>query len=524
MTSLTWLANRDWDIIVIGGGITGAGILREAARLGLKALLVERNDFASGTSSHSSKLIHGGLRYFLQGNLKMMRESLLARQHLLRDGPPLVKPIGYVHATYKGDRITPFVFETGIRTYAMLHGRLKVHRRLDPLAIGLYTPDLSQKDLSAVFAFDESQTDDARLVLRVLREATDRGAVALNYTPVVGLLRDERGHVNGILAQDPEGREPVSLRARVVVNATGAWADSLRRYIDAPARLRPMRGSHLVIPGWRLRLGQITSFFHPENGRPIYCVPWKGVVLVGTTDVDQEMLGENEEPHASATEIQFLLSGLQARFPTLNIRWQDIQAVFAGLRPVADVRTSDPSKASREHLILYESGLLTVAGGKLTTFHTMALAAFEKLRQHLPQLPKSRVASSTLDPLPDLPVDLPLDSNLALDWLSRYGETSLDFLSASSPVERAPFHNGHSASLADFRWAARQEAVRHLDDLLLRRTRLGVTAPRGGSDFLPRLRPILQEELNWSDSQWDEEVARYLVYWKQMYGLPREIN
>lgn len=511
-------------MIVIGGGITGAGILREAARLGLKALLVERHDFASGTSSHSSKLIHGGLRYFVQGQLKMMRESLLARQHLLRDGPPLVKPIGYVHASYKGDRITPFVFETGIRTYAILHGHLKVHQRLDPLAIGLYTPGLSQKDLCAVFAFDESQTDDARLVLRVLREATDRGAVALNYTPALGLLRDERGHVNGILAHDPEGREPVSFRARVVVNATGAWADSLRRHIGAPARLRPMRGSHLVIPGWRLRLGQITSFFHPENGRPIYCVPWKGVVLVGTTDVDQEMLGENEEPHASATEIQFLLSGLQARFPTLNLTWQDVQAVFAGLRPVADVRTSDPSKASREHMILYESGLLTVAGGKLTTFHTMALAAFEKLRQHLPQLPKSRVASSALDPLPDLPVDLPLDSNLALDWLSRYGETSLDFLSAASPVERAPIHNGHSASLADFRWAARQEAVRHLDDLLLRRTRLGITAPRGGTALLPRLRPILQEELNWTNSQWDGEVARYLACWAQTYGVPNEIK
>jgi glycerol-3-phosphate dehydrogenase len=284
-----------------------------------------------------------------------------------------------------------------------------------------------------------------------------------------------------------------------------------------------MRGSHLVIPGWRFRIGQITSFFHPENGRPIYCVPWQGVVLVGTTDVDQEMLGENEAPHASTEEIQFLLSGLQARFPILNLSLRDIQAVFAGLRPVADVQTSDPSKASREHMILYESGLLTVAGGKLTTFHKMALEAFEKLREHLPQLLKSHAESSALDPLPDLPADLPLDSNLALDWLSRYGEASLDFLCAASPTERALIHHEHSASLADFRWVARQEAVRHLDDLLLRRTRLGLTAPRGWSAFLPRLRPILQEELNWTDNQWDEEVARYLAYWKQAYGVPAEV-
>ena len=521
MSTLGSLSSRNWDIIVIGGGITGAGILREAARLGLRGLLVERNDFASGTSSHSSKLIHGGLRYVVQGQIKMMQESVQARQHLLQNGSPLVKQIGYVHTIYKGDRINPFIFEMGIRTYAILHGHLKVHRRIKPAALGLYAPGMNQKDLSAIFSFDESQTDDARLVLRVLREAMARGAVALNYTSAVGLLRDEHGSVNGILAQDSEHRESVNLRARVVVNATGAWADTLRHHIDAPARLRPMRGSHLVIPGWRLRLGQIASFFHHENGRPIYCVPWKGVVLVGTTDVNQETLEENGAVHPSVQEIHFLLSGLQARFSSLNLTLQDVQAVFAGLRPVADVRTFDPTKASREHMVLYESGLLTVAGGKMTTFHTMALAVLEKLREHIPDFPKSRAESFALDPLPNLPLYLPVGESLVLDWVSRYGETSLDFLSASSPAERMPIHNVHSASLADFRWVARHEAVRHLDDLLLRRTRLGLTAPQGGSAFLPRIRPIVQEELNWPDRQWDEEAARYLVYWKRNYSVPQ---
>src|SRR6266487_1147401 len=182
MTTLDSLAARDWDLIVIGGGITGAGILREASRLGLKALLVERNDFASGTSSHSSKLIHGGLRYFVQGQIKMMQNSVKARLHLLRDGSPLVKPIGYVHAIYKDDKITPFIFESGIRTYAIFHGHLKVHQRLKPSDIGLYMPGMSEQDCRGIFAYDESQTDDARLVLRVIREAVDRGAVALNYT------------------------------------------------------------------------------------------------------------------------------------------------------------------------------------------------------------------------------------------------------------------------------------------------------------------------------------------------------
>ena len=520
MTALSSLAARDWDLIVIGGGITGAGILREASRLGLKALLVERNDFAAGTSSHSSKLIHGGLRYFLQGELRMMRESLKARQDLIREGSPLVKTIGYLHAIYQGDKVTPFIFETGIRTYALLHGHLKVHQRLKLSDLGLVVPGMREQDLRAAFVFDESQTDDARLVLRVIREAMDRGAVALNYTSAAGLWRDDKGQVIGVLATNAETSEPVALRARAVVNATGAWADLIRQHIDRPSHLRPMRGSHLVIPGWRLRLARVASFFHPINGRPIYCVPWKGVVLVGTTDVDQEQLSAEEEPHASAEEIQFLLSGLQSCFPSLNLTIRDVQAVFAGVRPVVESRAADPTKASREHVILYESGLLTVVGGKMTTFHTMALDAVEKLRQHIPGFPKTRAETFALDPLPDLPADMPVESNLAIDWLARYGETSLDLLCASTDGERLSIRGGYGVSPADLRWVMRHESVCHLEDLLLRRTRLGLTAPEGGSALLPSIRNVIQEGLNWTDSRWDDETSRYFAHWKKTYSVP----
>ena len=519
MTTLAALATREWDIIVIGGGITGAGILREAARLGLKALLVERNDFASGTSSHSSKLIHGGLRYFLQGQFRMMRESLKARQHLIRDGSPLVTPIGYLHTIYKDDKITPFIFETGIRTYALLHGHWKVHQRIKLSQLRMVMPGMREQDARAIFAFDESQTDDARLVLRVIREAVYSGAVARNYTSAAGLWRDAAGKVIGILATDVEDREPVALRARAVVNATGASADNIRQHIDMPSHLRPMRGSHLVIPGWRLRLARVASFFHPVNGRPIYCVPWMGVVLVGTTDVDQEPLSAGEEPHASAEEVLFLLEALQSRFPSLDLTIDDVQAVFAGIRPVVDIHTADPMKASREHVILYESGLLTVVGGKMTTFHLMALDAFEKLRQHIPDLPKARTQSTALDPLPDMLIE----SELAMDWLARYGEASLDFLGTCAADDRLPIH-GHNASRADLRWVMRHESVRHLDDLLLRRTRIGVIAHAGGSVLLPALRSIVQEELDWTDGQWDAEVERYLAGWKKTYGVPGKIT
>ena len=263
----------------------------------------------------------------------------------------------------------------------------------------------------------------------------------------------------------------------------------------------------------------MASFFHPANGRPIYCVPWMGVVLVGTTDVDQEQLSAEEEPLASAGEIQFLLEGLQARFPSLKLTIQDVQCVFAGIRPVADHRTANPTKASREHVILYESGLLTVVGGKMTTFHLMALDAFEKLRQHIPSFPKAQAETSALDPLTEIPSDLPIEPGLAMDWLSRYGAASVDFLVASPPAEYQPI-SGYGASLADLRWVMRHESVHHLDDLLLRRTRLGLVVPEGGSAFLAHIRPFVQEELNWTASRWDEEAARYLAGWKKTYGVP----
>jgi len=518
MSRLAALPSHGWDILVVGGGITGAGILREAARLGLRALLVEQNDFASGTSSRSSKLVHGGLRYLTQGQIGLMRESIHERARLLRDGPGLVEVLGYLHAIYRHDRMSARTFETALRVYALLHGRWRIHRRLPPSAAALRAPGLNEADLAVLFEYGESQTDDARLVLRVLREATERGAVALNYTTAAGLLRDEHGQVTGADLQDRETGQPVAVRARAVINATGAWADHLRAHVNAPPRLRPMRGSHLVFPGWRLRLGQVVSFFHPENGRPVFCVPWEGVVLVGTTDVDQhEPL--DAEPRPSPDEIHFLLSGVQARFPRLDITLADVQAVYAGVRPVADTHTLDPTKASREHVIWLESGLLTVTGGKLTTFRPMALSTLEKLRTHLPDWPPARPDTPALDPLPPLPSDLPLPASQARRWLARYGSASLDFLLSTPLEERRPFWRGPYVSRAELRWIARNEGVRHLDDLLLRRTRLGLTAPQGGARLLEQIRSVAQPELNWSDDQWQAEVARYLALWQQAYSV-----
>ena len=521
MSPLSSLAARHWDVLVVGGGITGAGILREAARLGLSALLVEQNDFASGTSSRSSKLVHGGLRYLAEGQIGLMRESVQERARLLHDGPGLVTYVGYLHAIYRRDRMSSRAFEAALRIYAWLHGRWRIHRRLPPGAAGLRAPGLTEAGLAALFEYGESQTDDARLVLRVLREGIDRGAAALNYTAVTGLLRDEAGAVIGAQLLDRATGQRLDVRARAVVNATGAWADRLRAHVNGPAQLRPMRGSHLVIPGWRLRLGQVVSFFHPDNGRPVFCVPWEGVVLVGTTDVDQpESL--DAEPRPSQEEIEYLLKGVQSRFPALDLTAADLQAVYAGVRPVTDTRTLDPAKASREHVLWWESGLLTVTGGKLTSFHRMALSALAKLRTHLPGLPPALSNTPALDPLPPLPPDLPLPAALSRRWQARYGSASIDYLLAAPGEARQPLGCGPSASLAELAWIARHESVHHLDDLLLRRTRLGLTVPRGGAHLLDKIRAAVGSELGWDDRQWETEAARYLELWQRVYSPPAQ--
>ncbi len=517
MTTLDALAGRTWDVLVVGGGVTGAGIAREAAGLGLRAALVEQNDFASGTSSRSSKLVHGGLRYLNQGNVRLMRESIHERARLLRDGPGLVEYVGYLHAIYRQDRPGALVFDLALRLYALLGGHRRQHQRLAPGSVVFWAPGLDDHGLTALFEFGESLTDDSRLVLRILRDAANRGAVMLNYARVESLLRNDAGRVVGATVADRESGRRAEVRARAVVNATGAWADELRGQVQARPMLRPMRGSHLVIPGWRLRLGQVISFFHPENGRPLFCVPWQGVVLVGTTDVDQhEAL--DADPRPSPDEIQFLLSGLQARFPQHEFTGDDLQAVFAGVRPVADIRTGDPAKASREHAIRMDAGLLTVTGGKLTTFRLMARDALEALRSHLGGLPPRRAESRALDPLPPLPGDLPLPAALARRWLAHYGPASLGCLLASTAEARRPLAGAAGRGLADLQWMARAEAVRHLDDLMLRRSRLGLTAPRGGLDLLPRLRPVVQAELGWADDRWQSEVARYRALWQRVYS------
>jgi glycerol-3-phosphate dehydrogenase len=514
-----------WDLVVIGGGITGAGILLEAARRGLRALLVEQRDFAWGTSSRSSKLVHGGLRYLKEGQFGLTRESVHEREHLLQQAAGLVEPQSFAFGDYVGRKPGKRAFLVGLAIYDRMAGQRGRHYfgRDEFVAMA---PNVATDGLQGGMVYTDAKTDDARLVLRVLQEARQHGGVAVNYMAVESLLHED-GEVCGVRLRDGLSGQQKEVRARLVISATGAWADRLRApgaESDGAAawkRLRPLRGSHLVLSAWRLPLAQAISLMHPADGRPVFAYPWEGVTLVGTTDVDHAD-DLSREAAITRAECDYLMTALHAQFPQLNLTDDDIIATYAGVRPVIDSGKADPSKETRDHALWLEHGLLTVTGGKLTTFRVIALDALKLAATHLQDVPALQgplapqpvfAASPPLRYTPELP------PGQAQRLQGRYGATAQQLVDAAQPgeLELIP---GTETIWAQLRWAARKEDVCKLEDLLLRRTRIGIQLRGGGIDVLPRIRSICQPELGWTDERWAEEHHAYLALWAAHYNLP----
>jgi glycerol-3-phosphate dehydrogenase len=524
----------EFDLIVIGGGITGAGILREAARAGLKAVLFEQGDFASGTSSRSSKLVHGGLRYLKNAQIKLTWESVHEREHLLKEGRGLVTPLPFVMANFRGDKIPGWVFGIGLTMYDIMALKWN-HAAYDSKGLRGLVPQLSSPDLVSGFRYFDAQTDDARLVLRVVQEAMKDGALALNYARVEGLLKT-KNRVTGVAVRDcstdgsqqrlaPGPGKTTEVRARIVVNATGAWADEMRiqaspralsRAVGGRARLRVLRGSHIFLPQSKLPLTRAVTFLHPKDGRPVFILPWEGVTLVGTTDVDHES-APSTDLRISTAEAEYLMDSVTHVFPDLSLTLADVQSTLAGIRAVVDTGKANPSKESREFVLWNESGLLTVSGGKLTTFRLMAQTALRAVCAALPEHSHLGRDERVLDPLPPETILCDVPPELRLRLMGHYGAEACNLVDAAQPGELAAI--GSSPSLwAELRWAARSEGVVHLDDLLARRVRLNINLPGGGMDELEKIRKIAQPELGWSDERWKEEVERYRKMWEDCYS------
>jgi glycerol-3-phosphate dehydrogenase len=511
--------DQPWDLIIIGGGITGAGVLRQATHAKLRAVLVEADDFASGTSSRSSKLVHGGLRYLKNAQIKVTLESVREREYLLKQGRGLVNRLGFLYACLQGDHMPGWVFGAGLTIYDIMAGQW-THRSYDAEDMRELCSPLTTPALRGGYRYFDANTDDARLVLRLLRESVADGGLALNYARVVSLLNTNGGGVCGVVLQDTAGEteRQVEVQAKVVINATGAWADELRSEIQRKPRLRPLRGSHFVIPFHRLPLTRAVSFLHPRDGRPVMAIPWEGAIIFGTTDVDHGPHLQTD-PSINSFEAEYLLDALRFVFPEQELTFDDVISTYSGLRPVINTGKADPSKESREHAIWDENGLLTVSGGKLTTFRIMARDALKTVNKHLghsafdPETPVLAPISPEAESLFADPTVAPAQQ---LRLLARYGIQSAQSLLADTSHETIP---GTPYLWAELRQGARAEGVVHLDDLLLRRVRLGLLVPHGGIDLLPRIRVIVQTELGWEDVRWQTEVTSYTELWKRAYCI-----
>ncbi|MEL7645742.1 MAG: glycerol-3-phosphate dehydrogenase/oxidase [Anaerolineaceae bacterium] len=442
--SETWHnLQQDWDLIVIGGGITGAGVFRLAVAQGLRVLLLEQNDFASGTSSRSSKLIHGGIRYLRNRQYDITREAVREREALLRQAPSLVSELGFVlpYSAVQGQRE---MFRLGTILYDLLAPKWK-HRGLSLEDVHKLVPQLSAPWLAGGYLYYDAVMDDARMVLRLISESCRAGGTALNYARVESLLTLRDGTVCGVALSDqsPSALGSQELISRVVINAAGPWCDLLRAQVNAPARLRPQRGSHLVFPREKLSLPHAISLLHPKDNRAMFAIPWEGTTIIGTTDLDHSSPLNGGEPYCTQAEINYILEVAAVYFPSAQLRQADALSSFAGLRPIIRSSAADPSAESRAHVVWEENGLITITGGKFTIFRKMAAdalhPALSRLGVRYKRLPQY------FQPLPSL--TNPETSGLSISQLvylaGRYGQELDNFLSTArldelSPVEGLP--------------------------------------------------------------------------------------
>lgn len=511
-----------WDMIVVGGGITGAGIFREAVRLNLRVLLLEQRDFAWGTSSRSSKLVHGGLRYLKEGHFRLTRDAVKERERLLQDAPGLVKPVGFLVPVYKGRGPGRWALEAGLSVYDLI-AKKRQHRFFNASQLLELVPYIDQKDLIGGFQFFDAQVDDARLVLRLINEALRYGGHALNYTKALEIFRDSQGKVAGLRAEDAETHFQKTLSAATVVNATGTWAESLHPSLLPDRHLRPLRGSHMIFPLRVLPIAQAISFIHPNDQRAVFAVPWEGVVLVGTTDLDHDQDPE-QEPAITAEEIHYLMSGLKALFPSLDISLKDCVSVYAGVRPVISKGAAAASEESREYAVWKDNGLVTATGGKLTTFRLIAFDALKAARQFLPSMARPDPNAPVFSPMPEMPnPSYGLSPQTWAGLSGRYGAAAHMLAQSASPKNLSTIP-GTSTLWAELPFAAKYEQIRHLDDLLLRRVRVGLLTPHGGKTYLRRIRKLCQPVLQWSRRRWRQEIRLYFHCCRRFYALPPEMT
>lgn len=481
----------EWDIVVIGGGASGLGAAVDAVTRGYTTLLLEAHDYAKGTSSRSTKLIHGGVRYLAQGRLHLVRESLHERGVLKRNAPHLVHDLGFLVAAYRAWRI-PF-YGAGLKLYDLLAGRLNLEpsRPLTRRQALAEVPTLKARHLRGGILYFDGQFDDSRLAIALLRTFEDHGGVALNAAPVSGLVRKD-GRIRGVHFTDAETGQGHMVRAKAVINAAGIFADSVRRMDDPQAEpmLSPSQGVHIVVAQHFLPGRTALMVPRTDDGRVLFAVPWHGRTLIGTTDTPVDTI--TYEPRALDAEIDFILH-TAARFFDPAPQRSDILSVFAGLRPLVKAQPGeDTKKLSREHVIVVSRhGLVTLAGGKWTTYRRMGQDVVDRA-----------AGVAGLPPAPSRTEDLRLHGWAATRDVHGGDRAAVQAL----PGAAALLHPDLPYTEAEVRWAARFEQARTVEDVLARRTRTLLLDAALAVAVAPRVAAILAEELG-RDTQWQAAQA-----------------
>jgi glycerol-3-phosphate dehydrogenase len=532
--SLRRLAGEQFDVLVIGGGVTGAGVALDAASRGLKTALVEQHDFASGTSSKSSKMIHGGLRYLQQREFRLVYENLAERQRLLNNAPHLVSPLPFLIPLFGRDGV---VSKTVARSYSTalwlydITGGLRIgarHKRVNKQEALAHLPTLNTDHLVAGFLYFDARADDARLTLTLVRTAAlDHDAVVANYTTVVRLTTDANGRIDGAVLR-PNGADAsgeFEVKARTIVNATGVWADDVRELDEGthPHSIRPAKGVHITVPADRLPCDIAAVIPVPKDRRSIFVVSWPetDLVYLGTTDTDYQ--GPLENPACTPEDVDYLLEAAN-NVTTSKLTRADVTGVWAGLRPLlappekgghVSERTSD---LSRRHTVrTSDHGVVTVTGGKLTTYRKMAEDTVDAVVKHLGESPSSRkcvTKNLKLHGATTAARDPVAQAHPHSHLVGRYGTDAPAVLALAEGNKDLlqPVIDGLPYTGAELIYAAREEMAQTLEDVLARRTRSMIQRAQPTMAAAHAAALLIAPELGWSEDEATQQAKGFVEH------------
>jgi len=528
------LAREPFDVLVVGGGITGAGVARDAAMRGLRTALVEKDDFASGTSSRSSRLVHGGVRYLEHGELRLVFESSHERRTLRRLAPHLVRPLAFTWPVYAGARISRWKLAAGLTLYDLLAVFRNVarHERLSASGVLRREPRLLGDELRGGARYWDALTDDARLTLATGRSAIAAGATVVNHARVTALVRDD-SRVTGARVHDAIGGSEVQVRARVVVNATGPWSDDTERLADAAVgqAVHGSKGVHLIVPRRRVGNEAALTLLAPRDGRVFFVLPAGDFAIIGTTDTFEPV--SPDEVRASVADVAYLLDAANHFFPAAALTRDDVITAWAGLRPLVagDVGTDDPGAVSREHAVSERvPGLVRVTGGKLTTYRVMARDTVDAVQRSLAmrltpsQTGRTPLTGGTIaDPLREIGAATTLigDAAVASRLVHAHGDEwrAVWALAEGDAALRERIEPSRPYIVAELRWAIEHELACTLTDLLVRRIPLAFETRDHGRAAARRMVSRCATWLGWDDTGAREAVVEYDAEVQRLFAI-----